>query len=163
MLAIFSLLVVWKTSNFADVVDLTTAGDYLVTLKVAGSDVTKQVTVHVKENIAPTIKLTSDDKISYVEGDTKTEAAFLADIHASVTPTNQTITSNFTNVVDFKTPGKYLVTLRTTGTDITKQVTVYVTKKPSKDMPIKLFPPKKILEKGITEKQTQITIQKKGK
>ncbi|MBC1577211.1 LapB repeat-containing protein [Listeria seeligeri] len=136
------------TSNFADVVDLTTAGDYLVTLKVAGSDVTKQVTVHMKENIAPTINLTSDDKISYMEGDTKTEAAFLADIHASVTPTNQTITSNFTNVVDFKTPGKYLVTLRTTGTNITKQVTVYVTKKPSKDTPITPVPPKKNPGKG---------------
>lgn len=140
------------TSNFTDVVDLTTAGDYLVTLKVAGSDVTKQVTVRIKENIAPTINLTSDNQISYVEDDTKTEAAFLADIHATVTPTNQTITTDFTSVVDFETPGKYLVTLSTPGADITKQVTVYVTKKPSNNTPIKPVPPKKTPQKKDNRK-----------
>lgn len=36
-----------------------------------------------------TISISSDDEISYKEGTTKTEAAFLADIHASVTPKNR--------------------------------------------------------------------------
>lgn len=62
-----------------------------------------------------TISISSDDEISYKEGTTKTEAAFLADIHASVTPATETITSNFADVVDFQTPGKYVVTLSVTG------------------------------------------------
>lgn len=80
-----------------------------------------------------TISISSDDEISYKEGTTKTEAAFLADIHASVTPATETITSNFADVVDFQTPGKYVVTLSVTGSDVTKDVTVYVTAEPSED------------------------------
>ncbi|ECQ6577415.1 LPXTG cell wall anchor domain-containing protein [Listeria monocytogenes] len=89
-----------------------------------------------------TISISSDDEISYKEGTTKTEAAFLADIHASVTPATETITSNFADVVDFQTPGKYIVTLSVAGSDVTKDVIVYVTAEPSTDNPVAPTPPK---------------------
>ncbi|HAA6420253.1 TPA_asm: cell surface protein [Listeria monocytogenes] len=89
-----------------------------------------------------TISISSDDEISYKEGTTKTEADFLADIHASVTPATETITSNFADVVDFQTPGKYVVTLSVAGSDVTKDVIVYVTAEPSEDNPIAPTPPK---------------------
>ncbi|HAC0715858.1 TPA_asm: LapB repeat-containing protein [Listeria monocytogenes] len=127
------------TSNFTDVVDLMTPGDYKVTLSVVGSDITKEVTVHVLAKVAPTITLTSDDEISYEEEISKTEADFLTDIHASVSPASETLTSDFTNVVDLTTPGDYKVTLSVVGSDITKEVTVHVTKKSSEDTPV---PPK---------------------
>ncbi|EAD0722439.1 LapB repeat-containing protein [Listeria monocytogenes] len=89
-----------------------------------------------------TISISSDDEISYKEGTTKTEPAFLADIHASVTPATETITSNFADVVDFQTPGKYVVTLSVAGSDVTKDVIVYVTAEPSEDNPVAPTPPK---------------------
>ncbi|EAG9221080.1 cell surface protein [Listeria monocytogenes] len=89
-----------------------------------------------------TINISSDDEISYKKGTTKTEADFLADIHASVTPATETITSNFADVVDFQTPGKYVVTLSVAGSDLTKDVIVYVTAEPSEDNPIAPTPPK---------------------
>ncbi|EAE6661193.1 LPXTG cell wall anchor domain-containing protein [Listeria monocytogenes] len=89
-----------------------------------------------------TINISSDDEISYKEGTTKKEADFLADIHASVTPATETITSNFADVVDFQTPGKYVVTLSVAGSDLTKDVIVYVTAEPSEDNPIAPTPPK---------------------
>ncbi|EHR7112156.1 LapB repeat-containing protein [Listeria monocytogenes] len=89
-----------------------------------------------------TISISSDDEISYKEGTTKTEAVFLADIHASVTPATETITSNFADAVDFQTPGKYVVTLSVAGSDITKDVIVYVTAEPSTDNPVAPTPPK---------------------
>ncbi|HCW3273232.1 TPA: LapB repeat-containing protein [Listeria monocytogenes] len=89
-----------------------------------------------------TISISSNDEISYKKGTTKTEADFLADIHASVTPATETITSNFADVVDFQTPGKYVVTLSVAGSDLTKDVIVYVTAEPSEDNPIAPTPPK---------------------
>ncbi|EBI2479853.1 LPXTG cell wall anchor domain-containing protein [Listeria monocytogenes] len=89
-----------------------------------------------------TINISSNDEISYKKGTTKTEADFLADIHASVTPATETITSNFADVVDFQTPGKYVVTLSVAGSDLTKDVIVYVTAEPSEDNPIAPTPPK---------------------
>ncbi|MBC6137157.1 LapB repeat-containing protein [Listeria innocua] len=89
-----------------------------------------------------TVSISSDDEISYKEGSTKTEAAFLSDIHASATPATETITSNFADVVDFQTPGKYVVTLSVAGSDVTKDVNVYVTEEPSIDNPVAPIPPK---------------------
>ncbi|MBC1378507.1 LapB repeat-containing protein [Listeria innocua] len=89
-----------------------------------------------------TVSISSDDEISYKEGTTKTEATFLSDIHASVTPATETITSNFADVVDFQTPGKYVVTLSVAGSDVTKDVIVYVTEEPSIDNPVAPIPPK---------------------
>ncbi|EEQ0537528.1 LapB repeat-containing protein [Listeria innocua] len=98
-----------------------------------------------------TISISSDDEISYKEGTTKTEAAFLEDIHASVTPTTDTITSNFADVVDFQTPGKYVVTLSVAGSDVTKDVIVYVTAEPSTDNPAAPTPPK---DKDVNNEQS---------
>ncbi|MBC1908695.1 LapB repeat-containing protein [Listeria innocua] len=97
------------------------------------------------------ISISSDDEISYKEGITKTEAVFLEDIHASVTPATDTITSNFADVVDFQTPGKYVVTLSVAGSDVTKDVIVYVTAEPSEDNPIAPSPPK---DKDVNNEQS---------
>lgn len=101
-----------------------------------------------------TISISSDDEISYKEGITKTEAAFLADIHASVTPATETITSNFADVVDFQTPGKYVVTLSVAGSDITKDVIVYVTAEPSTDNPVAPTPPKDKDDTDVNNEQS---------
>ncbi|EAD5710026.1 LapB repeat-containing protein [Listeria innocua] len=98
-----------------------------------------------------TISISSDDEISYKEGTTKTEAAFLEDIHASVTPATDTITSNFADVVDFQTAGKYVVTLSVAGSDVTKDVIVYVTAEPSEDNPVAPTPPK---DKDVNNEQS---------
>ncbi|HAC3175632.1 TPA_asm: LPXTG cell wall anchor domain-containing protein [Listeria innocua] len=98
-----------------------------------------------------TISISSDDEISYKEGTTKTEAVFLEDIHASVTPATETITSNFADVVDFQTPGKYVVTLSVAGSDVTKDVIVYVTAEPSTDNPVAPTPPK---DKDVNNEQS---------
>ncbi|EAG9347193.1 LPXTG cell wall anchor domain-containing protein [Listeria monocytogenes] len=101
-----------------------------------------------------TISISSDDEISYKEGTTKTEAAFMEDIHASVTPATETITSNFADVVDFQTPGKYVVTLSVTGSDVTKDVIVYVTAEPSTDNPIAPTPPKDKDDTDVNNEQS---------
>ncbi|EIP6644566.1 lmo0331 family class 1 internalin, partial [Listeria monocytogenes] len=101
-----------------------------------------------------TISISSDDEISYKEGITKTEAAFLADIHASVTPATETITSNFTDVVDSQTPGKYVVTLSVAGSDVTKDVIVYVTAEPSTDNPVAPTPPKDKDDTDVNNEQS---------
>ncbi|EAW7254054.1 lmo0331 family class 1 internalin [Listeria monocytogenes] len=101
-----------------------------------------------------TISISSDDEISYKEGTTKTEPAFLADIHASVTPATETITSNFADVVDFQTPGKYVVTLSVAGSDVTKDVIVYVTAEPSEDNPVAPTPPKDRDDTDVNNEQS---------
>ncbi|EIJ8086083.1 LapB repeat-containing protein [Listeria monocytogenes] len=101
-----------------------------------------------------TISISSDDEISYKEGTTKKEAAFLADIHASVTPATETITSNFADVVDFQTPGKYVVTLSVAGSDVTKDVIVYVTAEPSEDNPVAPTPPKDKDDTDVNNEQS---------
>ncbi|EGO6802563.1 lmo0331 family class 1 internalin [Listeria monocytogenes] len=101
-----------------------------------------------------TISISSDDEISYKEGTTKTEAAFLADIHASVTPATETITSNFADVVDFQTPGKYVVTLSVAGSDVTKDIIVYVTAEPSEDNPVAPTPPKDKDDTDVNNEQS---------
>ncbi|ENE8218190.1 lmo0331 family class 1 internalin [Listeria monocytogenes] len=101
-----------------------------------------------------TISISSDDEISYKEGTTKTEPAFLADIHASVTPATETITSNFADVVDFQTPGKYVVTLSVAGSDVTKDVIVYVTAEPSEDNPVAPTPPKDKDDTDVNNEQS---------
>ncbi|EAF1640590.1 lmo0331 family class 1 internalin [Listeria monocytogenes] len=101
-----------------------------------------------------TISISSDDEISYKEGTTKTEPAFLADIHASVTPATETITSNFADVVDFQTPGKYVVTLSVAGSDVTKDIIVYVTAEPSEDNPVAPTPPKDKDDTDVNNEQS---------
>ncbi|HAA7009129.1 TPA_asm: cell surface protein [Listeria monocytogenes] len=112
-----------------------------------------------------TVSISSDDEISYKEGTTKTEEAFLTDIHASVTPATETITSNFADVVDLQTPGKYVVTLSVAESDITKDVIVYVTEEPSKDNPVAPVPPKdpdnKVADNDQNTEKPQVKVDEK--
>lgn len=118
--------------------NLTESGEVEYTFSSIDNEFTGTVSVPHQ-----TRALTSDDEISYIEGTTRTEAAFLTDIHASISPVSETIKSNFTDVVDLTTPGKYQVTLRVTNSSITKEVTVYVTAKPNDDTPINPLVPDK--------------------
>ncbi|HFK6935248.1 TPA: leucine-rich repeat domain-containing protein [Listeria monocytogenes] len=115
-------------------------GEVTYTFASNDSVFTGIVTIPYAEKEA--ISIASDDEISYEEEISKTEADFLTDIHASVSPASETLTSNFTDVVDLMTPGDYKVTLSVGGSDITKEVTVHVTKKSSEDTPVPPVPPK---------------------
>ncbi|EHK2451011.1 LapB repeat-containing protein [Listeria monocytogenes] len=112
-----------------------------------------------------TVSISSDDEISYKEGTTKTEEAFLTDIHASATPATETITSNFADVVDLQTPGKYVVKLSVAESDITKDVIVYVTEEPSKDNPVAPVPPKdpdnKVADNDQNTEKPQVKVDEK--
>ncbi|MGC9250008.1 LapB repeat-containing protein [Listeria ivanovii] len=114
------------SSDFMDVVDFAVPGDYLVTLQIEGTNVTKKVNVHITKT--PVI-IESKQEISYEEGTSKTETEFLTDIDATVTPDKYTITTDFTDVVDFTTPGDYTVTLSVKGSDVTKKVIVHIESK----------------------------------
>ncbi|PZG37841.1 hypothetical protein C1910_11125 [Listeria ivanovii] len=109
-----------------DVVDFAVPGDYLVTLQIEGTNVTKKVNVYITKT--PVI-IESKQEISYEEGTSKTETEFLTDIDATVTPDKYTITTDFTDVVDFTTPGDYTVTLSVKGSDVTKKVIVHIESK----------------------------------
>lgn len=61
--------------------------------------------------IEDSIAITSDKEITYIETDSKSDAEFLADIHAT-TDDGSRITSDFTEKVDMNKPGEYDVTLQ---------------------------------------------------
>ncbi|WP_338671708.1 LapB repeat-containing protein [Listeria seeligeri] len=106
------------TSDFATVVDFTTAGDYTVTLQSLNSDGVAanpvSVIVHVAKDPAPVI--TADNTISYPKNSTVDSEQFLTDINAT-TDDDSLITSDFDTVVDFATPGDYTVTLNSVNSD----------------------------------------------
>ncbi|MBC1934449.1 LapB repeat-containing protein [Listeria seeligeri] len=118
------------TSDFATVVDFTTAGDYTVTLQSLNSDGVAanpvSVIVHVAKDPAPVI--TADNTISYPKNSTVDSEQFLTDINAT-TDDDSPITSDFDTVVDFATPGDYTVTLNSVNSDgvAANPVTVTVT------------------------------------
>ncbi|MDT0092025.1 LapB repeat-containing protein [Listeria marthii] len=119
------------TSDFATAVDLSSAGDYQVTLNASNADgisaVPVQVTVHVEKAPAPMIS--ADSEISYDKLAEVTEEMFLQDIHAS-TNDDSVITSNFDVAVNLEVPGDYQVTLNSTNSDGVAatpfQVTVHI-------------------------------------
>lgn len=84
-------------------------------------------------DIDHSLTITNDDTISYIEGDSITEAQFLADIQAE-TDDGTPVTSDFNSVVDLNTPGVYTVTLNAenaAGLKATpKTVTVTILAKP---------------------------------
>ncbi|MBC1443464.1 LapB repeat-containing protein [Listeria seeligeri] len=127
------------TSDFFTVVDLSTPGDYTVTLQAINEDgvpaVPVSVTVHVEQTPAPII--TADTSITYPLFSEVTEAEFLSAIHAK-TSDGSPITSDFTTVVDFSTAGDYTVTLNSINADgITAEpVTVIVHVKKATAKPI---------------------------
>lgn len=120
------------SSDFASVVDFNTPGAYDVTLNAQDSSgliafpVKVQVTVSQQE--VPVIM--ADTEVSYTQGETKTEADFLQDIHAS-TNDGSSISSDFNTTVNLNKTGDYQVTLNATNADGTPatpvQVTVHVT------------------------------------
>ncbi|EDK4069704.1 internalin, partial [Listeria monocytogenes] len=57
------------------------------------------------------LNITADSEKTYIENQPVTEAEFLADVHAK-TDDESTVTSDFADKVDFKTPGTYTVTLQ---------------------------------------------------
>ncbi|EGA9663024.1 LapB repeat-containing protein [Listeria monocytogenes] len=61
--------------------------------------------------IEDSIAITSDKEITYIATDSKSDAEFLADIHAT-TDDGSRITSDFTEKVDMNKPGEYDVTLQ---------------------------------------------------
>ncbi|WP_099224012.1 LapB repeat-containing protein [Listeria costaricensis] len=97
-------------SDFETQVNFSTPGDYQVTVSAnAGSaKVEKEVTVHVVSQ-APTIKAETD--VTFEQNQSVSEVEFLEKINAE-TATNATISSDFDSVVDFSTPGDYIVTLQ---------------------------------------------------
>ncbi|EHD1641976.1 LapB repeat-containing protein [Listeria monocytogenes] len=61
--------------------------------------------------IEDSIAITSDKEITYIATDSKSEAEFLTDIHAT-TDDGSKITTDFTEKVDMNKPGEYDVTLQ---------------------------------------------------
>ncbi|MBF2459987.1 LapB repeat-containing protein [Listeria seeligeri] len=106
------------TSDFNTVVDLTTAGDYTVTLNSVNSDgvAADPVTVTVTVEKAPAPVITADSEITYMKHSTISSAQFLTDVNAT-TNDGSPITSDFATVVDFETAGDYTVTLQSLNSD----------------------------------------------
>ncbi|MBC1541931.1 LapB repeat-containing protein, partial [Listeria seeligeri] len=106
------------TSDFETVVDLTTAGDYTVTLNSVNSDgvAADPVTVTVTVEKAPAPVITADSEITYMKHSTISSAQFLTDVNAT-TNDGSPITSDFATVVDFETAGDYTVTLQSLNSD----------------------------------------------
>ncbi|MBC1741450.1 LapB repeat-containing protein, partial [Listeria seeligeri] len=118
------------TSDFATVVDFSTAGDYTVTLNSLNSDgvAANPVTVIVTVEKAPAPVISADNEVSYPENSTIDSQQFLTDINAT-TDDGSPITSDFATVVDFSTAGDYTVTLNSVNADgvAANPVTVIVT------------------------------------
>ncbi|MBF2372515.1 LapB repeat-containing protein, partial [Listeria seeligeri] len=106
------------TSDFNTVVDLTSAGDYTVTLNSVNSDgvAADPVTVTVTVEKAPAPVITADSEITYMKHSTISSAQFLTDVNAT-TNDGSPITSDFATVVDFETAGDYTVTLQSLNSD----------------------------------------------
>ncbi|TLG73776.1 LapB repeat-containing protein [Culicoidibacter larvae] len=106
------------TSDFATVVNMDVSGTYTVTLNAtdtAGNAATPvTVTVTIVDTGAPT--LSADERVTYTLGTAKTEAQFLADVHAALDEPG-TISSDFATVVDLNTAGVYNVTLNGVDND----------------------------------------------
>jgi len=69
----------------------------------------KQVNATINDNIAPILR--ADGRIIYDKGITRSEAAFLQDVHAGLDKAG-TITTNFERVVDLNRVGVYIVTIQ---------------------------------------------------
>ncbi|MBK3913721.1 LapB repeat-containing protein [Listeria ivanovii] len=137
-------------SNFDQVVDFNTPGEYTVTLNAENSAGLKADPLEVKVTIYAKPIIKADSSISYEQKTTKTAEEFLTETHSSVTE-NAALTSDFNDVVDLNTPGEYTVTLNAENERGQKadpvQIIVTVTAKADPEQPV---PPTK--EKPTTEK-----------
>lgn len=123
------------TSDFNQKVQLDKTGDYEVSVQgeadKTGKRTTKLVTIHVlaDPNI-PVIAVKPSQ--TYTQLSSVTAERFLQDIHAKTSIASK-ITSDFTEKVDLKKPGVYVVTVTAvgaTGKSSTQKVTVNVVEKP---------------------------------
>ncbi|WP_252237638.1 LapB repeat-containing protein, partial [Clostridium sp. ZBS5] len=87
-------------TNFDTMVRMDSPGDYTVLVEATDAAGNQSdpiyVIVTVEDTVAPIIS--ADEAISYNQGNTRTEAQFLADIHAT-TDEPATITSDFADQV----------------------------------------------------------------
>ncbi|EIR6803686.1 LapB repeat-containing protein, partial [Listeria monocytogenes] len=143
-------------TNFNTMVQMDSPGDYTVLVQATDAAGNQSdpiyVMVTVEDTVAPIIS--ADEAISYNQGNTRTEAQFLADIHAT-TDEPATITSDFADQVKFDTPGVYAVTLKANDISGNQAIprTVNVT---VKDViaPVITADEAIIYEKGITKSAT---------
>ncbi|EAD9018015.1 surface-anchored adhesin LapB [Listeria monocytogenes] len=143
-------------TNFDTMVRMDSPGDYTVLVEATDAAGNQSdpiyVIVTVEDTVAPIIS--ADEAISYNQGNTRTEAQFLADIHAT-TDEPATITSDFADQVKFDTPGVYAVTLKANDISGNQAIprTVNVT---VKDViaPVITADETVIYEKGITKSAT---------
>ncbi|MBF2656431.1 LapB repeat-containing protein [Listeria seeligeri] len=159
-------------SNFDQVVDFDTPGEYIVTLNAENSAGLKADPVEVKVTVYAKPIITADSSISYKEKTTKTVEEFLAETHSSVTE-NATLTSDFNDVVDLNTPGEYTVTLNAENERGQKadpvQIIVTVTTKsgvkptptPTPEPPTPLTPEPPTPKKPTSEKPEEKNANKK--
>ncbi|WP_239256390.1 LapB repeat-containing protein [Listeria ilorinensis] len=115
-------------TDFLNVVDLTTAGDYKVTLAAKNEDGFESdpitVIVHVQKAAAPIIN--ADSEITYPKNSTISEERFLTDIHAR-TDDGSAISSDFEAQVRLTEVGDYEVTLSAKNEDGVEAAPVTVT------------------------------------
>lgn len=157
-------------SNFDQVVDFDTPGEYIVTLNAENSAGLKADPVEVKVTVYAKPIITADSSISYKEKTNKTVEEFLAETHSSVTE-NATLTSDFNDVVDLNTPGEYTVTLNAENERGQKadpvQIIVTVTTKsgvkptPTPEPPTPLTPEPPTPKKPTSEKPEEKNANKK--
>lgn len=140
-------------TDFDTMVRMDSPGDYTVSI-VATDEAGNQsdpiyIIVTVEDTVAPT--LSADEVISYNQGNVRTEAQFLEDIHAA-TDEPATITSDFVDKVKFATPGVYSVILNASdisgNTAIPKTIIVTI-----KDITAPVITADEVIvyEKGITK------------
>ncbi|WP_099224130.1 LapB repeat-containing protein [Listeria costaricensis] len=96
-------------SDFDQVVDFNTPGEYTVTLTAENTAGLKADPVTVKVIVHAKPVITADPAITYEKDTTKSADEFMEDDHASVTE-NAHLVSDFDDVVDLSTPGDYTVT-----------------------------------------------------
>lgn len=101
--------ITWTSENLTDLSKVSYTFDEDVNNPAVTGKFTGTVTQPIEVKALPVI--TADKSISYEPINAKDEATFLRDIHASVSE-NGRITSDYSEVVDFNTPGNYTVTLQ---------------------------------------------------
>ncbi|EOI6975638.1 LapB repeat-containing protein [Listeria monocytogenes] len=101
--------ITWASEELAGVSKVSYTFDEVINSPTIKGKYTGTVNQPVDVKALPVI--TADKSISYDPVNAKDEATFLQDIHASASE-NARITSDYSEVVDFKVPGDYVVTLQ---------------------------------------------------
>lgn len=104
--------ITWASEELTGVSKVSYTFDEVINSPTIKGKYTGTVNQPVEVKALPVI--TADKSISYEPVNAKDEATFLQDIHATASE-NARITSNYSEVVDFKVPGDYVVTLQATN------------------------------------------------